>query len=140
MSEWNLSQDTNKVGKMIRNMTGDVGKAFQETLKLLYMNKEGQLTIVGESCWKWHWTIAKYAVNPYAMRPYIAVIQTAFRRNINLDKVPAWKEMLRIILPEEFLTKINNHTTQVPVIAIMDDTHGTKTNDDGPRPSSGVSW
>lgn len=134
-----LTRDGGRVGAMIRHMTGDVGESFQRTLQELYKNENGKVTHIGQICCKWHWILVKYSVNPYESRRFVSVIQTAYRRNINLDKLPQWKEMLRIILPEEFLTKMNNFTTQVPKIAIMDDTH-TRAEKKTTRSSSEVLW
>jgi hypothetical protein len=133
-----LDKDQGKVGAMLRTMTGDVAKAFQETLKSLYTDDDGNLTSVGESCCRWHWTIVKVSPDPYIMRKYVAIIQTAYEYNINLDKLPSWKRMIRIILPEEFLSKMKTYT-QVPQIAIMDETKILQKKTGG-REASGVLW
>jgi hypothetical protein len=116
-----LEKDQGKVGAMLRTMTGDVAKAFQEILKSLYTDDDGKITEVGESCCRWHWTIVKVAPDPYMMRKYVAIIQTAYEYGINLDELSSWKRLIRIILPEEFLSKMKTYT-QVPQIAIMDET------------------
>lgn len=140
MVDYDIAKDSAKVGAMVRHMTGDVAKSFQRTLKLLYADENGNLTKVGQICAKWHWNIVKYAVNPHEMRRYITIIQTCYDRKINLDKVPEWKTMLRIILPEEFLVKMNSFTTQVPKIAIMDDTHTGSSDKKKIRMASEVRW
>lgn len=115
-----LEKDQGKVGAMLRTMTGDVGKAFQHTLLQLYTENDGALSEVGEACCRWHWALVKFSPNPYAMRTYVSMIQTAYEYDINLDKLPSWKRLIRIILPEEFLSKMKGYT-QVPQIAIMDE-------------------
>jgi hypothetical protein len=132
-----LDKDQGKVGAMLRTMTGDVAKAFQETLKQLYTDDDGAVSDVGESCCRWHWTIVKFSPDPYIMRKYVAMIQTAYEYNINLDKLPAWKRLIRIVLPEEFLAKMKGYT-QVPQIAIMDETKLELKRSS--REASEVSW
>jgi len=125
---------------MIRHMSGDVGLSFQKTLKELYKEEDGSITKVGESCCKWHWIVVKYAVNPYMMRGYVSLIQTAFENGVDLDRLKSWKRLMRVILPEEFLMKMNDFTTQVPKIAIMDDQHGELKEKKRVRDASEVSW
>lgn len=125
---------------MIRHMSGDVGLSFQKTLRELYQDEKGELSDIGEICCKWHWIVVKYAVNPYMMRGYVALIQTAFDNGINLDKLKSWKRMMRVVLPEEFLMKMNDFTTQVPKIAIMDETHAEQKEKKKERHSSEVMW
>ncbi len=135
-----LERDGGKVGAMIRHMSGDVGQAFQKTLLELYKDSEGNISEIGQICCDWHWTIVKYAINPYMMRKYISIIQSAYEHNVNLNKNDAWKRLLRIILPEEFLMKMNDFTTQVPKIAIMDGMREVKKIKEGRKLSSEVKW
>jgi len=125
---------------MIRHMAGDVGLSFQKTLKELYAEPDGTLSEVGECCCKWHWIVIKYAVNPYMMRGYVSLIQTAFEKEIILDKKKSWKRLMRVVLPEEFLMKMNDFTTQVPKMAIMDDTHAEQKEKRKVRGADEVTW
>jgi len=134
-----FKSDSGKVGAMIRNMVGDIGVSFQDTLKTLYKDENGELTETGEVCCKWHWAIAKYAVNPLQMRGYVSIIQTCYEQKINLDKLKSWKAMMRVILPEEFLMKMETFATQVPKLAIMDDTHSKREKKEI-RHSSEITW
>jgi len=110
-----------KVGAMLRHMSGDVGVSFKRILDDLYSDEKGEFTDVGRSCAKWHWVVVKYSENPAQMRGYISLIQHAFEYEINLDNSKEWKKLMRIILPEEFISKMKSFT-QVPQIAIMDET------------------
>ena len=139
MYEDYLERDKGRVGAMIRHMSGDVGISFQKTLRDLYSNSDGELDDIGEVCCKWHWIVVKYALDPRTMRNYIYLIQECYRRGINLDKINFWKELLRIILPEEFLRKMESFATQVPKIAIMDDSKVDETKKEV-RHSSEVLW
>ena len=111
-----------KVGAMLRHMSGDVAIAFKKRLDEWYTGENGELDKVGECCAKWHWTVVKYAPDPLKMRGYVSIIQHAFDNKILLDEIPAWKRLMRIILPEEFLAKMSGFT-QVPQIAVMDEQH-----------------
>lgn len=125
-----------KVGAMLRHMSGDVSAAFEKTLKDLYRNEKGEIDDLGESCAKWHWVVVKYASEPMQMRNYVSTIQYAFDNGINLDAIPSWKKLMRIILPEEFLKKMGGFT-QVPQIAVMDETKLLRVES---RDSSEVDW
>ena len=109
-----------KVGAMLRHMSGDVSATFANRLKELYSDEKGEVDEIGESCAKWHWVVVKYALDPRDMRAYVSIIQHAFDNRVNLDKLPEWKKLMRIILPEEFITKMASFT-QVPQIAVMDE-------------------
>lgn len=136
MYESYLDKDHGRVGAMLRTMTGDVAESFQDTLKQLYTDDTGGLTEVGESCCRWHWTVVKFSADAYIMRRYVAVIQMAYDAGINLDKLSSWKRLIRIVLPEEFLSKMKGFT-QVPQIAIMDE---KKVTDKKTREASEVLW
>jgi hypothetical protein len=138
MTSYEYERDSGKVGAMIRHISGDVAKAFQDMLLELY-SEDGELSEIGKICCRWHWIICKYAVNPYMMRGYISIIQTAYKHNINLEKIEPWKRNLRMILPEEFLMKMNEFTTQVPKLAIMDEWRDTEEKKEK-KHSSEVKW
>lgn len=125
---------------MIRTMSGAVGLAFQKTLKELYSEPDGNLSEIGDVCCKWHWIVVKYAVNPYMMRGYVSLIQTAFENGVNLDKLKSWRRLMRVILPEEFLMKMNEFTTQVPKIAVMDEEYEQMKEKKKARSASEVNW
>lgn len=132
-----IERDAGKVGAMIRNMSGDIGEEFRTVLKTLYSGADGKISEVGESCCFWHWIVVKYAVNPYMMRKYVAIIQTSYDHKISLNENEEWKKLLRVVLPEEILMKMNEFTTQVPKMAIMLD---QKKEEKKERYAEGVSW
>ena len=135
-----ILKDESKVGAMLRYMTGDVALAMKEDLKGLYVDsrKDPEVT---EQCSKWHWLLVKYFADPVVARKYISIIEYAFEYNIKLEDMRSWKKTMRIVLPEEFMYKMKGFT-QVPQIAVMDDTHAESRRDylSELRDSSEVDW
>lgn len=129
-------KDEQKVGAMLRYISGDIGLAFKAELIKLYDN-----TPIGVECANWHWMIIKYSPNPLMARRYISVLQYCYELDIPPSILPAWKKTMRIVLPEEFMEKMTSFT-QVPQLAIMDETHGERKEEweKKIRDSSEVLW
>jgi hypothetical protein len=133
-------KDESKVGAMLRYMTGDVALSMKQDLQELY-SSPGIDPEVSRQCAKWHWLLVKYSQNPVAARKYISIIEYAFEYGIELESMETWKKTMRITLPEEFINKMANFS-QVPQIAIMDDSHAERRQDyvKEMRDSSEVLW
>jgi hypothetical protein len=114
---WNKFDTEKMVGLQLRAISGDVNSEFRETLKKLYMNEKGELTDVGESCFRWHWVIAAYFSTPEKSKIFINYIQICFETNTLLDKDEFWKMLLRMKLPDEFFSMMSKFT-QVPQLAV----------------------
>jgi len=134
MSE--LLKEEAKVGAMLRYMTGDVALSLKRDLQNLYDNSD-----VGKMCAKWHWLLVKYSPDPVMVRKYISIIEFAYEYGISLEDMKSWKKTMRIVLPEEFMYKMAKFT-QVPQIAVMDDTHAESRENfiKESRDSSEVVW
>lgn len=114
-------KDESKVGAMLRYMTGDVALSFKRVMEDLYNDPKKDPKICA-TCAKWHWLIAKYSKDPQLSRKYISIIEYAYEYEIDLETMESFKKTMRIVLPEEFIYKMSAFT-QVPQIAVMDDSH-----------------
>lgn len=137
-------KDESKVGAMLRYMTGDVALDVKKTLQELYIDpnvNDPEKKKIGEVCAKWHWRLVKYSPDPVLARKYISIIEFAYEYGIDLDTLSSWRKTMRIVVPEEFMYKMAKFT-QVPQIAVMDDTHAEARKDfmDESRDSSDVLW
>jgi hypothetical protein len=115
-------RDEAKVGAMLRYMTGDVALGIKDLLADLYDDTKVELDPV-KCCAKWHWILVKYATDPVLVRKYISLIEYAKEYGVSLDTLPTWRRTMRIVIPEEFIYTIKSIATQVPRLAVMDDTH-----------------
>jgi hypothetical protein len=107
---------------MVRVMTRDVKDSFVDLLKTLYADDEGKFSEPYRiSCAKWHWALSKYSPDPDDIDKWACFIELAYQKEIDLDKDPRWKHLMRRILPKDFMKKMS-HFQQVPQIAVMDDT------------------
>ncbi len=128
--------DEKKVGQMLRYLSGDIGLAFKSDLVKLYNDND-----IGRECADWHWMIIKYSPDPVLARKYVSVLQFCYENNVSPSDLEAWKKTMRIVLPEEFMQKMAGFT-QVPQLAIMDETHGERKEEweKKVRDSSEVLW
>lgn len=134
-----LNKEHGKVGAMVRHMAGDYGRSFKDFLRRLYSEDDGSVSEIGETCVFWHWNIVRFSPDPYYMRKYISIVQTAFDYGIDLNKIRAWKQLLRVIMPEEFFATMKQYT-QVPQIAARDDTIFEEKKDTGIVDSTQFNW
>ena len=122
-----------KTGVMIRSMSGDIRDSFREILYKMYglsleeaedlkLQKEvPREKLIASSCAEWHWNIVAYCRDIETIKKYVAIIQYAFQNDILLDENEAWLQIMRIVLPVQFIKKTRLFT-QVPQLAMMDRT------------------
>jgi len=119
-----------RVGAMIRSMSGDVRDAFRKQVFELYdadENASSENCTYKESCARWHWLVLVYSHDISEIQDFIDFIQIAFNKRIDLDKDEKWKLLMRLKLPSQFIQKIETGFSQVPRLAIMDQTPLRKT-------------
>ena len=111
-----------RIGAMIRTMSGDVRDSFRQQVYELYdADEEAKTKTYKEACARWHWNLIVYCDDVDIVNKYIAFIQIAYRKKMDLDNSEIWKQLMRIVLPSQFIKKIEG-LTQVPRLAIMDKT------------------
>ena len=111
-----------RIGAMIRTMSGDVRDTFRDQIYDLYADENGKVEGYRESCARWHWILLVYCDNPDAIKEYIDMIQMYYFEGKDPDKDENWRLLMRRVLPYQFILKINTRFTQVPRLAIMDQT------------------
>ena len=104
--------DQVKTGTMIRVMSGDIRDSFKRRVYKMYgldpneePEKLEQDNPVEYSCAEWHWDLLVYCPTPKVATKYISIIQYALKKRINLDKSNEWLELMRVVLPVEFIRK-----------------------------------
>ena len=145
-------RDEEKVGQMLRYLSGDIGIAFKNDMRRLYSysdsylkgfseEERAELEDISERCAEWHWMIVKYAPDPVMTRKFVSILQYCLEYRVRPSELNAWKKLMRIYLPEQFLEKMSKFT-QVPNLAIMDDGHEKRIADmrKDVRDSSEVLW
>lgn len=119
-SQWDKEA---RVGAMTRTMTRDVKDSVISKINKLYSDKKGELTEdyrIG--CAEWHWNIVAYCNDEELIDTYTGLIELLYRKKIDPNKNIKWKRLMRRSFPQQFIKKINNIGSQVPIIAVMDDT------------------
>ena len=114
-----------RVGAMIRTMSGEVRDAMKSQIYELYDAKEEAEEneyCYKESCARWHWLILVYTDNINDTQELLDFIQVAYDNKINLDEDEDWKKMMRVVLPVEFKKSIKYGFTQVPRLAVLNQT------------------
>ena len=109
-----------QTGVILRGIVDDITKEYKNIYKKLYSDIEtGEMTDVGEICCWWHLRIINHFGSMENTKPYIAMIQLAFKKNINLDKMESWRTIMRLKFGAEYIQMFDKFT-QVPQIAARD--------------------
>lgn len=112
-----------RVGAMIRTMSGEMRDDLRDQIYELYADKDGNTEGYRESCARWHWLLLVYSMDLKQANKYVALIQQAFKKQVDLDQNDRWKFMMRMFLPEQAIKQIKNGPfTQVPKLAIINQT------------------
>lgn len=112
-----------RVGAMTRSMMSDVKNSVKEKIEQLYADEHGDLAEdYRRGCAEWHWNVVSYFSDEELIDEYTSIIEYMYQRKIDPNKNENWKRLMRKQLPQQFIMKINNLKTQVPIIAVMDDT------------------
>ena len=112
-----------RVGVMTRTMTRDVKDSVKKKIDSLYADEKGELTEdYRKGCAEWHWNVVAYCNDEDIIDTYTGLLELFFKKKIDPSKSDKWKRLMRRTFPQQFIKKMNNLKTQVPIIAIMDDT------------------
>lgn len=119
-SQWDKES---RVGAMTRTMTRDVKDSVKRKIESLYVDENGELGDgYRKGCAEWHWNVVAYSNDEDIMDTYTALLELFFKRKIDPRENEKWKQLMRRSFSKQFIKKINNLKTQVPIIAVMDDT------------------
>lgn len=131
MSEYSKKWDADaKVGVMTRTMTRDVKDSVKEKINKLYADKEGNITEdYRKGCAEWHWNVVAYFNDEDIIDTYTGILELFYRKKIDPNNNEKWKRLMRRTFPQQFIKKMSGLKTQVPIIAIMDDTVYEKTEE-----------
>jgi len=118
--EW---ETETKVGVMTRTMTRDVKDSVIRKIEQLYSDENGEFKEeYRKGCAEWHWNIVAYFKDPKKISAFTTIIELLYTRKIDPRKDEKFKRLMRKNFPVQFIEKVNNIGTQVPVLAVMDDT------------------
>jgi len=102
------------VGLALRAIVQDITDEVKHMIEELYDD-----TPEGKICYKWHMRCICYFGNMDHASPYIAIIQHAFKKKINLDEKESWRALMRIKVGAEYMELMNKYT-QIPQLAARD--------------------
>jgi len=120
--------DQVKTGTMIRVMSGDIRDSFKRRVYKMYgLDPSEDVEDLQEEnpiafwCAEWHWDLLVYCPTPKIAMKYISIIQYAYRNDINLNEDKDWLQLMRVVLPVQFIQK-TKYFQQVSQLAMMDET------------------
>jgi len=129
MGSWNAQWSSTKwdrearVGAMTRTMTRDVKDSVKKKIQSLYADENGELNEdYRQGCAEWHWNIVVYCHDEKIINTYTGLIELFYRKQKDPRKSERFKMLMRRTFPQQFIKKIGAIGTQVPIIAVMDDT------------------
>lgn len=112
-----------RVGAMTRTMTRDVKDSVKKKIESLYADDNGELNEdYRKGCAEWHWNIVAYCNDEDVIDTYTGFLELFFKKEIDPRSSKKWKHLMRRSFPQQFIKKVNNIGTQIPIIAVMDDT------------------
>ena len=117
---WNIDKDNDKVAKMARSMSQDMGKRFkEEVLRKIYPKKDVKGIDVGLICTNWAYDVlTNLDCNPKVQDKLLRLIRVSYLTNVNLDKDELWLDYMAIYGIRAFATKIDKFA-QIAKIAFM---------------------
>ena len=104
-----------KQGIMLRAMTGDIKKEFNDIMNKLYTNYT--CDDYNDAAAEWAMIVADYFTGE-AMRKYTILINQALQKQINLWTSDKWKYLMKIQLPIQYRKRMAEFT-QVPKLGTM---------------------
>ena len=109
---------------MLRSMSDDVSNDFRVFLEEIYDAEHNEL---GKKCARWHWKIVRFSFDEKKAMGLVAMIMYSFELDYDFTKDNNWLRMIRMILPSEFVKMFKASFTQVPRMALLNDTSLDKT-------------
>lgn len=111
-----------KVGVMTRSMTQDVKDSVKRKIEELYADENGELNEeYRKGCAEWHWNIVAYFNDHDKIISFTAILELLYNKKIDPRTNKKWRRVMRQNFPFQFIKKVNDIGTQVPVLAVMDD-------------------
>jgi len=133
---WSIDRH-DKVAKIARSLSQDVGRRFkEEVLRKIYPEKKIDNVDIGEVCCNWAYTVlTSFDSEDKIQDELLQIIRLSYIDGINLDNDELWQDYLAIFGVGSFANKINKFA-QIAKLSFMDKLDKKKTV----RNATDVKW